>query len=193
MVAFSNFRILDPEAADIARELVTSDDGRSAPFLPFINVWMGFNGWMESITDAGSDAAMITAVADHRRVTSTYAQLLERNPPFRQCVFAFAELWPVLNVRDVKSKLGRDAFQKMDRDSLMEACREAKVKSQPQGWIPGESPTWSEVLRTIYLIRCNLFHGAKSPQNIRDRHLVQRANGVLRGFIDGSCCLDWYD
>lgn len=193
MVNFSNFRTLDPEAADIARDLVASDEQRNSPFLPFINVWMGFNGWMESVTEAASDAAMINALADNRRMTDAYTHLLDGDARFRSLAVSFAELWPVLNVRDLKKKLGRDAFWQHDRDDLMTACRQAEVKSQPQGWSPGELPTWSQVLRTIYLIRCNLFHGAKSPQNGRDRQLVQRANGVLRRFIEGSGCFDWYD
>jgi hypothetical protein len=193
MVNFSSFRTLDPEAAHIARDLVTSDERLNSPFLPFMNMWMGFNGWMESVTEAGSDAAMITALAENGRMTEAYTQLLEGDARFRSRVLAFAELWPVLNVRDLKKKLGRDAFWQHDRDDLIEACRQAEVKSQPQGWSPGELPTWPQVLRTVYLVRCNLFHGAKSPQNGRDRQLVQRANGVLRSFIEGSSCFDWCD
>jgi hypothetical protein len=193
VVNFSNFRILDPEAADIARELVSSGEQRHSPFLPFMNTWMGFNGWMESVTEAGSDAAMISALADNRRMTDAYGQLLQSDPEFRRSVVAFARLWPVLNVRDVKKKLGRDAFWQFERERLIEACEQAEVKSQPQGWIPGDLPTWPQTLRTIYLVRCNLFHGAKSPQNGRDRRLVQGANEVLRRYIDGSGCFDWHD
>jgi hypothetical protein len=54
-------------------------------------------------------------------------------------------------------------------------------------------PTWPQVLRTIYLIRCNLFHGAKSPQHARDRDLVRHADRVLRAYIEGSGCFDWCD
>lgn len=193
MVSFNNFRILDPEAADIARELVSSGERRHSPFLPFMNTWMGFNGWMESVTEAGSDAAMISALAENQRMTDVYAHLLADDARFRRRVTSFATLWPVLNVRDVKKKLGRDAFWQLDREQLMEACRQTEVKSQPHGWSAGDLPTWPQLLRTIYLIRCNLFHGAKSPQNGRDRQLVQGANDVLRRFIKGSNCFEWYD
>jgi hypothetical protein len=54
----------------------------------------------------------------------------------------------------------------MDRDALFEACRREDVKMQPVGWTAGDLPTWPQLLRTIYLIRCNLFHGAKSPQTV---------------------------
>jgi hypothetical protein len=48
VVSFGNFRTLDPQAADTARELIGGGDRPGSPFLPFMNTWMGFNGWMES-------------------------------------------------------------------------------------------------------------------------------------------------
>lgn len=192
MVTFSNFRMLDPETADLARELVGSDNRQSSPFLPFMNTWMGFNGWMESVTDAANDRAMLTALADNRRMIDAYDALL-RGEAFEHQVAAFSDLWPVLNVRDVRRKLGRDAVWQLDRDALLEECRRANVRIEPLGWTDGDVPTWAQVLRTVYLIRCNLFHGAKSPQNRRDRDLVRRADQVLRSFIEGSGCFEWYD
>lgn len=193
MVSFNNFRTLDPEMADTARELVGEVNGRRSPFLPFMNSWMAFNGWMESVTDGGSDAAMITALAENRRMNDGYGELIDRNSAFRKRALAFADMWPVLNVRDVRKKLGYDAFWRMDRDALFEACRREDVKMQPVGWTAGDLPTWPQLLRTIYLIRCNLFHGAKSAQNRGDRDLVRQANWLLRSFIRETGCFDWHD
>ena len=193
MVSFSNFRMLDPETADLARELIGAGDRQNSSFLPFINAWMGFNGWMESVTDAASDAAMITALAENPRMNDAYGDLIDRHRAFRRDVLRFAELWPVLSVRDLRKKLGRDAFWQMDRAALLTACQREDVRVQPLGWVEGATPTWPQVLRTIYQIRCNLFHGAKSPQHVRDRDLVRHADRVLRGLIDGSNCLDWHD
>jgi hypothetical protein len=192
LVSFSNFRTLDPEMADTTRELM-EDNRQDAPFLHFMNTWMAFNGWMESVTEEPSDAAMITALAENRRMTDVYGELVDQNAAFRNRVMAFAQRWPVLNVKDVRKKLGRDAFWQLDRNALFEACRRQDVKMQPIGWTEGALPTWPQLLRTIYLIRCNLFHGAKSPQNGRDRDLVDRADWILRTFIRESGCFDWYD
>jgi hypothetical protein len=193
MVSFSNFRTLDPEMADTARALIDGADPRHSSFLPFMYSWMAFNGWMESVTGGGSDAAMVSALAENPRLTDAYAALLDGNEGFRESVMAFAALWPVLNVRDVRKKLGFDAFWQLDRDALLEACRREDVKMQPAGWTDGDLPTWPQLLRTIYLVRCNLFHGAKSPQNGRDRDLVRRADRTLRTLIRESGCFDWYD
>lgn len=193
MVSFSDFRLLDPETADLARDLIGNDDRQHSTFLPFMNAWMGFNGWMESVTGGGSDATMITALADNSRMTDAYNELVDRDRSFQRHVMRFAELWPVLNVRDVRRKLGRDAFWQMGRDELLATCRQEDVKIQPLGWTEGEVPTWPQVLRTIYQVRCNLFHGSKSPQHGRDRDLVRHANRVLRGFIEKTDCLEWHD
>jgi hypothetical protein len=50
-----------------------------------------------------------------------------------------------------------------------------------------------QLLRTIYQVRCNLFHGEKSPQSFRDRDLVFASDRILARFIAATDCFDWYD
>lgn len=192
MVSFTNFRTLDPETADVARELVQNAIRQRSSFMSFMSLWMAFNGWMESVTEAPNDAAMITAIADNCRLTDAYAGLMD-DFTFHRRVMSFANMWPVLNVRDVRRKLGREAFYIEDREDLLERCRREGVQHQPLGWTDGDVPTWPQLLRTIYCIRCNLFHGAKSPQHTRDRDLVLHADRILRAFLERSGCFDWHD
>lgn len=192
MVNFSNFRSLDPETADLAHELIDNADRQRSAFMSFMSLWMGFNGWMESVTGADHDAAMITAIAENRRATDAYEELMQ-DDDFQRRVMAFSQLWPVLNVRDVRQKLGRDAFWAQDRDELFDRRRRVGVRMQPVGWTDGDVPTWPQLLRTIYCVRCNLFHGAKSPQHGRDRDLVRRSDRILRMFIERSRCFEWTD
>jgi hypothetical protein len=193
MVSFTNFRRLDPETADLARELMENATRQRSSFMSFISTWMAFNGWMECVTEAPSDRRMIDMLADNRRATEAYEDLLRSSEPFRRRVETFANLWPVLNVRDVRRKLGRDAFWRFERDEFLEECRRHDVQMQPEGWTGGQQPTWPQILRTIYLIRCNLFHGAKSPQHVRDRGLVRNADRLLREFIGETGCFEWFD
>ncbi len=51
---------------------------------------------------------MITAIAENRRVNDAYERLLAV-PRFRRKATSFASSWPVVNVRDARRKLGRDA------------------------------------------------------------------------------------
>jgi hypothetical protein len=136
---------------------------------------------------------MITALANHPRLAEAYDDLLGNAPDFREKVESFATMWPVLNVRDVRRKLGRDAFWRFSREELMAEALRQGVKLQPLDWAPGDTPTWPQLLRTIYMIRCNLFHGSKSPANFRDHELVVASDHILRIFIAGSACFEWYD
>lgn len=193
MVNFSHFRTLDPETADLARELIDASDVQRSAFSSFVNLWMGFNGWMECVTDAANDAEMITALANHQRLAETYDDLMEHSPDFREKVEIFATMWPVLNVRDVRRKLGRDAFWRYSREELMEEVLRQGVKLQPVGWSAGDVPAWPQLLRTVYTVRCNLFHGSKSPENYRDHELVVASDQILRMFIERSACFQWDD
>jgi len=40
-----------------------------------------------------------------------------------------------------------------------------------------------EVIKFIYQIRCNLFHGSKSPMNVRDKNLVELSGKILEKWI----------
>ena len=193
MTSFDNFRTLDPESADLARELVDASDGQRSAFSSFANVWMAFNGWMECITEAWTDKEMVDSVAAHQRVDLAYNDLLRDDAEFQKEIAAFAAMLPVLSVRDVRHKLGRDAFRRYDRTELLSKVIIASVKQQPVGWVAGSTPSWSQVLRAVYMVRCNLFHGSKSSENIRDHQLVVACDRILRRFIEQTHCFEWHD
>jgi hypothetical protein len=193
MVSFNNFRVLDPETADLARELINASPDQRSDFSSFVNLWMGFNGWMECVTDAASDAEMINVLTTHQRLSAAYDELMASLPRFRNEVEVFAAMWPVLNVRDVRRKLGRDAFWRLSSAELMDEVIREGVKLQPLGWNVGDVPTWPQLLRTVYAVRCNLFHGSKSPQNFRDHELVVACDKIIRMFIEQTGCFEWHD
>jgi hypothetical protein len=193
LVNFNNFRTLNPESADLARELIEAAEQQRSDFFSFAAVWMAFNGWMECVTGADSDADMIKALAEHQRLSAAYAGLVESVADFRNSVNAFATQWPVLNVRDVRRKLGWDAPVRFSREELITQVVREGVRHQPVEWRGGDVPTWPQVLRSIYGVRCNLFHGSKSPQNHRDHELVVSCNSILRMFIELTGCFDWGD
>lgn len=193
MAKFSNFQHLEPAARDLVAELMENADRQRSAFMSFVNVWMAFNGWMAAVTERETDADMLRNLVGEKRLIVAYDQLMAGSPPFRRVVSDFAVMWPVLNVRDVRKKLGRDAFQRHGRDALLDACIAAGVKHQPLAWTAGTTPTWEQLLRTIYQVRCNLFHGVKSPQNERDRRLILKSDRILRAFLAETGCLGWYD
>lgn len=190
---FDNFQELDPESADLVRDLLDNAERQRSAFMSFASLWMAFNGWMESVTDGSHDAAMITELSDSRRLNEAFETLAQENDAFRERIETFSSMWPVLNVRDARHKLGRDASSRLSREEFEEQAARLEVKSQPVGWAPGDLPTWGQVLRTIYQIRCNMFHGTKSPRNPRDRQLILQSERILKTFIVESRCFEWGD
>lgn len=193
MISFDNFRTLNPESSDLTHELVYANESQRSAFSSFTSVWMGFNGWMECVTEADYDAEMIAELSGHARLSTAYIDLMAQLPNFQNSVHEFASMWPVVNVRDARRKLGRDAFWGLSPEDFMEAVIRNSVKLQPAGWLQDEAPTWPQLLRTIYAIRCNLFHGSKSPLNFRDHKLVVAKDQILRMFIEHSRCFEWND
>ncbi len=193
MFSFSNFHRLDPAARDVAIELLANADGQPPSFMAFIYRWMAFNGWMSAVTLGDTDREMIDALVGAPRLIDAFDQLISGDPDFRQMVGEFTALWPVLNVRSVRAKLGYDAFRQHERPALLAMCAAENVKQQPTGWTLGDDPSWEQLLRTVYQVRCNLFHGEKSPQSFRDRDLVLASDRILAHFIAATGCFGWYD
>lgn len=193
MLSFSNFHCLDPAARDVATELLANAQGQPPSFMAFMYRWMAFNGWMSAVTLKDADWEMINEFVAAPRLRDAFDQLMAGDLDFRQMVTEFTDFWPVLNVRSVRAKLGFDAFHRHDRAALMALCAAENVKQQPAVWVAGGHPSWEQLLRTIYQVRCNLFHGEKSPQNLRDRDLVFASDRILARFILATGCFDWYD
>ena len=193
MANFSNFQVMEAETKDLVLHLMENADRQRSAFMSFVNIWMAFNGWMAAVTERETDADMIRAFAANARLIEAYTAIIETSRPFHRLVSDFAAMWPVLNVRNVRKKLGRDAFWRLQRDDLTAACEAANVKRQPSAWSAGDTPSWEQLLRTIYQVRCNLFHGEKSPQNLRDRQLILKSDRILRAFIAETGCFEWHE
>lgn len=72
--------------------------------------WMGYNGWLAAVTGCERDFQMIDAIAAEARMIAAYDHLVANDPTFKAEVDAFAALWPVRNVANVRAVLGYDAF-----------------------------------------------------------------------------------
>src|SRR6202043_1800191 len=136
---FANFRAMEPETKDLVLNLMENADRQRSAFMSFVNVWMAFNGWMAAVTERETDADMIRNLATNNRLIEAYTALIETSRPFQRIVAEFAAMWPVLNVRDVRKKLGRDAFWRLQRDEFATACETANVKRQPSPWTAGDT------------------------------------------------------
>ena len=193
MIHYTHFHTLDPSARQVSIDLFDRAEREPVSMIGFTLRWMGYNGWLAAITGCERDYQMINALAADARMIEAYDQLVAEDPAFKAEIDAFTALWPVLNVANVRATLGYDAFRRYDRVALLAACDAEGVKRQPANWVPDTSPRWEQLLRTLYQVRCNLFHGEKSEQAVRDRDLVFASDRILRRLLVGTGCLDWHD
>lgn len=193
MLHYSHFHTLDPSAHQVSMDLLARADREPTSMIGFMLRWMGFNGWLAAVTGQERDYLMINALAADPRMIAAYDQLIATDPDFKAEVDGFAAHWPVFNVAHVRAVLGYDAFHRQDRAALLAECDAYDVKRQPAHWVHGTEPSWERLLRTLYQVRCNLFHGEKSEQAVRDRDLVFASDRILRQLLAGTGCLGWHD
>jgi hypothetical protein len=159
---------MEPGADGVIRTLIEkADEPGQQEFLPFLYLWMAFNGWMTAVTERHTDAQMLRDVKRNARLQKTY------------------------DTRGARKALGLETFRQMSREAVLAACPSVGVDVDPAGWIPGALPSWEQLLSGLYRVRCNLFHGQKSPALARDRDLVTAGGIVLRTLIAEAGFLDW--
>jgi hypothetical protein len=121
------------------------------PFDRFICLWISFNAWGSHESGRETDRAMIEWAKNN--------DLLNR---------AFNGLATEQNFNFTLEKLRR----------MCPIPRHRKWNGSDRVTID-DPRKWGEVLEVIYVIRCNLFHGRKSLQNIPDVQLVDLAYEIL--------------
>jgi hypothetical protein len=191
MVRFANFADMEPDEHGVVHALVRkAREPQEHAFLPLIYLWMAFNGWMTAVTGRVKDNKMIADIASNTRMQAAYADLMATSEVFRDHVNDFVDLWPIFDTRAARKFFGPSQFRRMSREEVL-AAGSADVRVDPEGWQPGDRPTWPQLMWVLYRVRCNLFHGQKSPALGRDRDLVVNAGRVLQTFVDGAEILRW--
>jgi hypothetical protein len=118
----------------------------------FASLWIAFNSWMGYESQNEHDRDMIEWAKTNADLKNTYAQLISNDSRFVQVVKALKDMCPVERNREYKGS------------------REVNI---------ADIKNFDEVLEAVYVIRCNFFHGQKSPENQRDRCLVELAFRIL--------------
>jgi hypothetical protein len=185
VVVFDRFSQLHPDGRHLAGLLLRRGNREDDDFLSFFMIWMSFNGWMACVTARDRDADMVGDIAEDLRLSLAFRDVCRRNDQFRETVDQFATFWPVFNAKSVKRHFGEEIFAFRDRDNLVErALLYRQVQRRPADWVPGDQPRWGDLIWVIYQVRCNLFHGSKSPVNWADAELVRLSSSCLKQFLD---------
>ena len=133
-------------------------------FSRFVFLWICFNVWIDYRSGKDRDAEMIDWLTrqtpDNSDLVAEYEHAMQTEP-FRRLIGSLVAMAPVLDSRG-----GRPPV--LIRDNTDRAG----------------------VIRAIYRIRCNLFHGGKNANNPRDQKLVLTSQRILDKWL-GNLVGSW--
>ena len=130
---------------------------RDDAIIRFMMYWIAFN-WLYSACEGEHDADKIEEFCER------YFDRLSGYPAFETEEFEVLRQKPIANVRTG----GRNGWLRRRLYSDDELLR------------------MKGLFRTIYHVRCNLFHGSKSIHNERDMNLVRASGIILEGYLKAS-------
>lgn len=124
----------------------------------FMMHWIAFN-WIYCEYGRGSERANIRAFCGDR-----YRELSRYNPFNTDAVLVFMEgpVW------DMEGRRGHHHLEEDLYESVKNDYGARRMKS---------------LFLTMYQVRCNLFHGSKSPYNERDLQLVKSSAEILENYL----------
>ena len=131
-------------------------------FASFVFIWFCFNAWIEHLSAKDTDAEMIKEVAERQQsmisLTEAYDSAISDDNLLRGSVRALigkSQEEPITDVRGRKPPIS--------------------IKDEND---------FENIIWAIYRIRCNLFHGGKDANELRDQVLVKLAANILRQWMD---------
>jgi len=134
------------------------------PFLKFLSFWICFNVWLDYRSGEDVDAQMINWLVDQSASTSDLVEKyenLKNKGTFRDALKALANKSPIEDSRGNRKTI--------------------KIRDEND---------FENIVRAIYMIRCNLFHGSKGAHESRDLKLVIISNVILSHWV-GSLRVSW--
>lgn len=168
-------------------------------FEALIFLWISFNGWASCTTGLDKDFQIINALAGSERMKSDFDDILARNGSnLRNIVEGFSALLPIFDAKSLKRKHNLvHAINNHNRTELiLRYIDQGATEFEPKCWMrhrdSGEPLPldWVHVLKAIYKIRCNLFHGHKAAHSEMDRRIVSTAFLTLFTFMSEAGYLE---
>lgn len=137
-------------------------------FASFVFVWFCFNAWLEYVSNGRTDRAMLE-------------ELKSKSPHMNTLLDAYDD-----------AQSSDQFFQRSLRDLINKSNKEAikDVRGNRQPISIKDETDWENIIEALYRIRCNLFHGGKDANDLRDQVLVQDAAMILRQWV-GKLVASW--
>jgi hypothetical protein len=159
-------------------------------FEAFIFAWFAVNGWGACVADVDQDRVYINAFMHDQAIRLKFVQLLaDPGSAFATSTRRFAQLWPIFEVKSLRQR-GIVQFDTGERQAALSKYLAAgATRFEPQCWKrhvdAGEQVPldWPHTLKSLYRVRCNLFHGEKAAHSEMDQRVVSAAFRTLVYFF----------
>ena len=142
-------------------------------FASLVYIWICFNAWMEHISNEDTYRRMIN-------------ELVKRKQNMRS-LFEMYDM--AVSANDEFLKRSVSALSCMSQEKPIEDMRKNPRRREPPITIKDEND-FENIVQAIYRIRCNLFHGGKDADDMRDQVLTKHAAMILRQWI-GRLITQW--
>lgn len=127
-------------------------------FDQYINLFIAYNAWFKKVTDENTDRAAITALKSRSGIWEQYLTgiTMQSLRPHFQDIVRLTNERPLVNL----------------------------TRNEDPHWNGVvNADDWQSLIEYWYRVRCNLFHGSKSPEDERDDRVVELAYKSLNVFM----------
>jgi len=121
-------------------------------FDKFVSLWISFNAWGTYQSQKDTDRQMIEWTKSNEALKERLGELLTNDSDFIQDISDLKNMCPI------------------QRHKPYRGSHEVNITS---------INNFNEVLEAIYVMRCNLLHGFKDPEDIRNQTLIRLAFQIL--------------
>lgn len=134
------------------------------PIFKFLCLWICFNAWLDYRSEGRNDGEMISWLTKQTPESSdliTEYEHARKTEPFNGLLESLVNMAPIYDSRGERGAVEIGGID--DR---------------------------ANIIRAIYRIRCNLFHGGKEANNTRDQKLIKCTQQILDKWI-GNLVTSW--
>jgi len=125
------------------------------PFIKFFFFYVCFDAWITNLSQKDADQDKLKWFFDNDNYLKTY--------------------WS-----DIQSSITKSWIKNL---SNLSPIYDMRPEHRSRTVVFDDVENFEQMVRFIYQIRCNLFHGSKDPMNARDSNLVDLSGKILEKWI----------
>ena len=146
-----------------AKEIIFKwyDRSRLDYFDQYINLFIAYNAWFKKVTEVSKDREAITALKSRSGIWQQYirGETMQNLTPYMSEIVELTDQRPLQNL-----------------------THNGSVDPHWNGVVEN-THDWESLIEYWYRVRCNLFHGEKSPEEDRESKIVELAYKSLNEFM----------